>query len=131
MTTRFAIAAANDIRPNALDEKVLAGYLHFLDAEFSELMQVPLPENLWPEDQELLMPEPMSRVYIQWLCAIIDWAQREMDIYQVDQEQYAAAYEEARAWWRRHYVPQIKDSGAKREFFPRPDPATVAGGTNT
>lgn len=120
MTTRDAIAAACDIRPNSLDEKVLAGYLNFLDAEFSEVLQVPLPDNLWPENQELLVPEPVSRVYINWLCAIIDWAQVDMDLYQIDTEQYAVAYEEARAWLRRHYLPKVSGTGAKLEWFPRP-----------
>lgn len=116
MTIREAISAANDIRPNALDEKVLAAFLHQLDADFAEPMQVLQPGFAWPEDQELLMPTPVSRVYILWLCAMIDFMQEDMAAYQIDQEQYALAYEEARAWWRRHYRPTVNKDGSFARF---------------
>lgn len=116
MTIREAISAANDIRPNALDEKVLAAFLHQLDADFAEPMQVPLPPFAWPEDQELLMPTPVSRVYILWLCAMISYMQEDMVAYQIDQEQYSLAYEEARAWWRRHYRPRVNADGSFIRF---------------
>lgn len=118
MTTREAIAAANDIRPNALDEKVLAAFLHDLDVDLAETLQVQPTENRWPEDQELLMPAPGDRVYILWLCCQIDWMQLDMEIYQIDQEQYAAAYEEAIAWYRRHFYPRLKENGARVEWPP-------------
>lgn len=116
MTIRDAIAAANDIRPNALDEKVLAGFLHQLDADFAETLQVTIPGFQWPEDQELLMPTPVSRVYILWLCAMIDWMQEDTELYRIDQEQYSLAYEEAKAWWRRHNRPAVESNGAMKRY---------------
>ena len=113
MTVRNALAQADKLRPNAVEEGIKAGWLYSLDAELAESMQVPEPENHWPEDQELLMPEPGSQVYVHYLCAMIDWAQPDMEQYQIDQALYESARTQAQAWWRRTHRPRVSATGAR------------------
>lgn len=113
MTTREAIAAADKLRPNALDEETKARWCHDLDAELAETMQVSEPVDRWPEDQDLLMPEPASQVYIQYLCSMIDWGQQDMTQYQIDQALYESARAQAAAWWRRTHRPRVNADGSR------------------
>ena len=113
MTARNAIAEADKIRPNAIGEEVKAGWLRDLDGEYAEVMQISLPEDHWPEDQDLLMPEPAARVYVYWLCAMIDWSQQDMEQYQIDQAMYESADAQARAWWRRMHRPRVNMDGSR------------------
>ena len=115
MYLRKAMSQADGIRPNAVDEELKAQWLRDLDAKVAETMQVDEPEWKWPEDQELLMPHPMDRVYVFWLCAMIDWAQLDMQLYQIDKAMYDEAWSEALAWWRRHNRPRVFGKGWRVE----------------
>lgn len=113
MTTRQAMAEADRIRPNAIEDKEKAKWLHQLDVSFAETQQAEPPADLWPQDQELIMPEPASQCYVYWLCTMIDWAQQDMQTYQVDQALYDSAYAQAIAWWRRKNRPRVTETGAR------------------
>ena len=68
-------------------------------------MGVELPENLWPEDQALLMPAPHDNSYVWHLCAGIDLMNAETDLYANDKVVANSKASEAKAWWRRHNRP--------------------------
>lgn len=113
MFLRRAMAAADDLRPNTVDEVLKSEWLYSLEGELAETLQVEIPAWRWPEDQELILPPPGDMVYIYWLCAMIDWAQLDMQLYQVDMAMFEAAKTSAIAWWRRHHVPLVNEKGAR------------------
>lgn len=113
MNLREAMAAADGLRPNTVDDALKAAWLFALECELAETMQVEEPAWKWPEDQELIMPAPVDQVYVFWLCAMIDWAQLDMNLYQIDKAMYDEAYAAALAWWRRHHRPLVNGKGAR------------------
>lgn len=112
---RRAIAAADELRPNTVDEVLKSEWLQRLEGELAETLQVEEPEWVWPEDQELIMPSPADMLYVYWLCALIDWAQLDLDLYQIDRAMYEEAHAFALAWWRRHHRPLVDYKGARIE----------------
>lgn len=115
MYLRRAMAAADGLRPNTVDEVLKSEWLQQLEGEFAETLQVDIPEWKWPEDQELIMPAPVDQVYVFWLCAMIDWAQLDMNLYQIDKAMFDEAHASALAWWRRHNRPRVNEKGARIE----------------
>lgn len=115
MNLREAMAFADALRPNTVDEVLKSKWLERLEGELAETLQVDAPEWVWPEDQELIMPEPVDMLYVYYLCALIDWAQLDLELYGVDHAMYAEAHAAALAWWRRHNRPQVNWKGARIE----------------
>lgn len=108
MQFRQAIAQADALRPNMIDEPIKAEWLYQLECEFAEMMKVKLPSNPWlngGEDSKLLMPSPHDRAYVLYLCAMIDNAQQETALYANDMEMANSAISAAKAWWRRNNRP--------------------------
>lgn len=107
MNTRKAIARADELRPNAVSEEMKASWIYELDGKVAELQGVPVPESKWPEDFDHLMPSPYDNIYELYLCAQIDNANMETALYENDMAMFNAAWDEARAWWRRtHRQPE-------------------------
>lgn len=105
---REVIAAADAMRPNAIDEEQKARWLYACDADIAETMRCPMPPFVWPlegEDAELLMPYPHDDCYLPYLCAKIDDYNQDTDLYANDRATATAALSDARAWWRRHHMP--------------------------
>lgn len=105
MTAREAIRRADALRPNTLPDEDKTRWLRTLEAEYAETMGETLPENTWPEDRVLLMPEPHDESYVWALCASIDLANAETELYANDRVIANTARAAAKAWWRRHNVP--------------------------
>ena len=101
MYVKNCITQADAIRPNVLPDEIKVGYLWKLESEIAEMMRIDLPENIWPEDQELLMPAPHDDIYSLYLCAMIDSANQETSLYANDIELANAAIKDAKAWYRR------------------------------
>lgn len=97
-----AIRRADTLRPNAIEDELKAAWLAELDCGVAELLNVEMPVNDWPEDRELLMPEPKTTFYIYYLCAMIDYYLREGNLYYNDVELFNSAYEDACGWYRRN-----------------------------
>lgn len=110
-----AIAAADALRPNTVEDKLKAEWLEDIETKFAEVQQIKVPAESFPEDKELLMPKPVDQVYVYWLAAKIDWAQLDLDLYAVDNTMYAQAFNDACAWWRRHNRPLVNAYGARLE----------------
>ena len=103
MTVKEAIKQADFLRPNAIDEELKALWLVEFDVEIAELKGVDVPENCWPEDQELLMEYPKQEIYVLYLMAKIDLANEESALYANDSAVANQAIAEAKAWWYRNY----------------------------
>ena len=110
-----AIAMADKLRPNALENDIKARWLYELEGEIAELMDVEISPNPYPKDseEELLMPYPKDNIYSLYLCAMIDNALEDTQLYMNDMIVANNAIAEAKAWWRRHHR---KKSGSIRCF---------------
>ena len=108
-----SIAEADAIRPNTVGDEQKAEWVEQLERKFAEVQQIRPPDPSFPDDKELIMPVPVDRVYVFWLCAMIDWAQLDGDLYAIDMAMYNQAYTEACAWWRRNHVPIVTETGAR------------------
>ena len=108
-----SMAEADALRPNTIGDEQKAEWIEQMERRFAETTQIPPRVSSFPDDKELLMPPPVDRVYVFWLCAMIDWAQLDGDLYAIDMSMYNEAYKEAIAWWRRNHVPIVNEAGAR------------------
>ena len=111
MNVLQAIKRADELRPNGLSDELKAGWLHQLDGRVAEIMQADVPLDTWPNDRELLMPYPYDNIYELWLACMIDHAQQDMQLYNIDQIMFNSAMDDARAWWRRNNRPKTRWGG--------------------
>lgn len=88
-----------------ISEEHKAEWLNQLDGRLAEIMGVAAPVSPFPNDANLLMPAPYDHVYELYLCAMIDFANQDFDLYQTDYIMFNSALDAAKAWWRRHHVP--------------------------
>lgn len=79
-----AISDANILRPNDVPDEMKARWAFALEADIAEMYQVYPPENTWPHDTELLAYPPYDDVYTLFLCAQIDNANEEVQLYAND-----------------------------------------------
>ena len=103
MTVKETIKKADALRPNAIEEQEKAEWIIRFDGEIAEMMQVPVPDIKWPEDQELLMPYPKDDLYVKYLMAMIDLANEESALYANDMIVANQAIAESKAWWYRNF----------------------------
>lgn len=109
MKVTEAIAKANELRPNALNDEQKARWLYELDCDVADLKGVEHPAFEWPEvDAELLMPAPHDNIYVLYLAAQIDYYNQESTLYMNDMTVFNSAYDDACAWWRRNNVPESR-----------------------
>lgn len=112
MTLLTAIEKANALRPNAFDDAMKADWIIGLEAEIAEMMykdrpckEYEDPENTYPSDKELLMPYPHDGFYVPYLCAMIDEANEETELYQDDMTIATVERQNACSWWWRNNRP--------------------------
>ena len=106
MTINEAIARADALRANTANNEQKAEWVSDLDGQLAGMMNLPMPENKWPEeDRELLMPAPYSEIYVLYLVSKIDYFNQEYMLYANDREAYDKALGEALGWWRRNHRP--------------------------
>ena len=105
MTIAEVIERADLLRPNLISEQQKAEWVLSLEAEYAELTGEDLPEPPEDTNEALLMPFPYDESYVHWLCAKIDYAQEEMQLYSDDMMAANQAKADACAWWRRNNRP--------------------------
>lgn len=125
MTLLKAIARADSVRPNALDQELKADWVMELEAEVAECMDVEFPETTFPKDMDLLMPFPYDNIYYLYLCAKIDLTMEDTQSYVNDQVVADSAIKGAKSWWRRGH--EKKANQYVRAFpwqppMPKPEP---------
>lgn len=102
MDVKKAIKLADDIRPNTILDEQKAIWLMQLEGQVADVMELPAPENKWPDNQQLLMPQPYETIYQYFLCAMIDFVNLDMNMYAVDMAMFNSEFGNATAYWRRH-----------------------------
>ena len=68
------------------------------------------------EDSELIVPDPYSRIYLDWLFCQIDYYNQELERYNNSAAMFNAGYAEFQAYFRRTHMPiqraQVTDKSA-------------------
>lgn len=105
MTIKEAIRRADELRPNSIVEETKSAWVCTLDGDIAELMGKPREKDPFPDDRELLMPAPDEDIYIFYLMAMIDVANRDSTLYSNDTVLFNEAYRDARARFRRNNLP--------------------------
>ena len=105
MTLIEVIQRANVLRPNALPDEQKAAWVFELEGKVAEVMGTDVPVNTFPEDAKLLMCAPYDNIYELYLAAMIDYYNQDGALYENDMVMFNAAFDEARAWWRRNNRP--------------------------
>lgn len=105
MTLGEAIAKADAMRPNAIDELDKVRWVLELESEFAETYGARFPDedDMHDPDYELLVRFPRDNVYPLYLCAMIDNAQEETALYQNDMTIANQAVTDVKAWYRREH----------------------------
>lgn len=109
MTLVNAIAKANELRPNSIDDEFKAQWVAELEGEVAEMMGTGAPYFDYPNDADLLMPAPHDYIYVYRLCAMIDAANEETTLYANDSVVFNDAMQKAQSWWRRHNMSPHSD----------------------
>lgn len=103
MTLVNAIARADGIRPNTIPAETKAAWVYELEAEFAESMGVEIPENPFPDDGELLMPDAYGSSYVWHVCKMISAANKDAEVYALDSQMAQKEKGRALAWYRRNH----------------------------
>lgn len=108
MTIKEVIRRADELRPNSIEEETKSAWICALDGDVAELMGVKREKDPFPDDRQLLMPPPDEDVYVFYLMAMIDTANRDSTLYANDTVLFNSAYGDARARYRRNNLPEAK-----------------------
>lgn len=114
MTLYEVITEVDNLRPNAIDDEMKARWVMQKEVEYAELMGVPVPELLFPEDQTLLMTAPHDYSYVYYVMALVDNYNQDTALYNNDYEMANASSDDAKSWWRRHNRPEFRGNWATR-----------------
>lgn len=116
-----AIKEADRLKPNAFPTEDKLRWLERLERRVcNEILahyKTPTPEvqPFGPEDmeRELLVPEPYEEIYIHWLCAQMDYFEREPDSFNASNGMFEAVWVSFRNWYNYNNNANTK---AKRYF---------------
>lgn len=118
MTIYDAIAHADELRNNKIDEPIKVGMLSELDGRIDREIIRPYGEtgafigyNADDLDRELLAPYPYDSLYVTYLEAEICRLNGEMQKYNAARSIFAEKYEAFRAWYVRTHTyntPNVK-----------------------
>ena len=116
MTIIEAINRTDTLKPNTYGPETKVYWLSNLDGiVFNKIIkthedaQISDFEGYTPEtpmDTKLLIPAPYDDIYIKWLEAQIDYANREYDKYNNSIVAYNDAYTEYERYYNRTYMPK-------------------------
>jgi hypothetical protein len=101
MTYGEAIAKADDQRPSEMQEAEKLALLDRLEADIREMMELEDSTAAGTSETVTLLDHPRDRVYVLWLCAMIDLYNHETDLLTLDMDLCQTELAEVRAWWRR------------------------------
>lgn len=105
MTIQEAITRADAMRPNAIDDAQKARWVLTLESELAETWGRPFPyeEDVYDPEYELMVRFPRDEVYPLYLCAMIDNAQEDTELYANDMTVANQSITECKAWFRREH----------------------------
>lgn len=103
MYLREAIARANEMRINTINDSTKSKWAYTVDCGVAEIMHVEKPRETFPADRELLMPSPHDEIYVLYIAAMIDYQNGEIELYRNDIAVFEEAMKQASAWYRRNH----------------------------
>lgn len=121
MTILQAITQTQAVKPHQYDEETVVRWLSDLDGkiyhEYVKGYEVPEGVEIThgPYDPEedmdtvLLVPDPYSNIYVQYLCAQVDYYNGEMDRYNNGMVMYNIALSEFVDYYNRTHMPLQKN----------------------
>lgn len=106
-----AIKEADRLKPNDFPTEDKLRWLERLERRVrGEIMThytgtVPEIEPFEPEDlnRELQVPAPYDEMYVHWLCAQMDYYEREYDSFNASNGMFEAVYGQFRNWYNRNH----------------------------
>lgn len=115
MTAGACVAKADALRPNAVSEAEKVAWVLELEEQLKhefypryqrEEEEAPpcAGEEGTGRDTVLSGSGPFEGMYVRYLCAQIDLASQELELYQVDEPLYRAAMDEFRKDWNRTHI---------------------------
>ena len=116
MTILEAIETTDEMKPNMMKPSLKYKYLTELDQLIWEevVMRHEHPAELdtrpvYTEETDpttkLIVPDPYSDVYVDWLLTQIDRQNQEDARYNVDRALFENAYDTMSDWWTRNHMP--------------------------
>lgn len=114
-----AIEFVDAIKPNAFTEAQKTKWLSDCEGMVQTQVLLFAPAEVifyaWPEDKEIemLVQPPHDKLYLSYLCALIDFANGEYDRYQNSMQVFNAEFSEFVRWFARTYRPA--DTNTERE----------------
>lgn len=116
MTIQDVLARVDELKQNKFSEEQKIRWLSNLELiAYEEVVRwhkdcehmAPKPYD--PEndiDAELMIPDPWSDVYVQWLCAQIDYHNGDLQRYQNSARAYNSAFSAWADWFNRYHIPK-------------------------
>ena len=93
------LAVADHIRPNDLEPTLKERWLREVEGMVHAEIRGTCPEQLFSDGAlALTVPVPYDRLYVWYLCAMIDIAQGDMALYETDLAVYNAAFHDYAKW---------------------------------
>ena len=108
MTVSQVIVQTQAVRPDLYTNEQITEWLADVDGQLAaELLHTEPVRYSYPSDseRELLVPFPYDRLYHLYVIAMIDFYNRETDLYANDMEAYNNAMEDYRKYYRRTNRP--------------------------
>ena len=110
MTVREVLDRVDELRPNAYSEKMKVAWLNECEGMVQTEVLLMAPEEMItyePEDdeKELLVQLPHDKLYMPYVCAMIDFANGEYSKYQNTMQMFNAHFGEFMRWFATRYRP--------------------------
>lgn len=120
------IAYVDSIRPNAYDKDVMTGWVNEIERQVWEQV-INRAENAvdYPglyvydanDETELLVDDSHKDVYVTYLLAQMDYANMEIDRYNVDSAMHQAAWDGYAAEYRRNHLPKTHETPVSPRWY--------------
>lgn len=111
MKVKEVIEFVDAIKPNAFSEAQKVKWLSDCEGMVQTRVFLFAPVEVisysWPEDKEteLLVEPPHHKLYLSYLCALIDFANGEYDRYQNTMQVFNSEFSEFMRWFANAYRP--------------------------
>lgn len=121
MTVKEAIAAADKLRQgNRFTEADKYRWINLCEAAIQrEVLLMHEPEAVYvpveDADEKLLAPPPYDELYVQWLCAKMDEAQAQYEIYSNTIDQFNRTVQEFAKWVIKRFDPKHNPVGVRAD----------------
>ena len=120
------IAHVDSIRPNAYDKDVMTGWVNEIERQVWEQVINRAEDAVdYPglyvydanDETELLVDDSHKDVYVTYLLAQMDYANMEIDRYNVDSTMHQAAWDGYAAEYRRNHLPKTHETPVSPHWY--------------